>query len=241
MASFPVSVKNFGADRVDGEYIPADDVNLVRAEVVAIETELLAGGWRAAPGAWSYPGSGSTTITVPAGATSIYSVGDKIKWFQGGQKFAYIVAVASTLLTVRGDAVLSGAITANYFSKESSPVGFPQWFAWIPDLTQGLATLPGYAYARFMIVGRTCNIVLNVDNVAIGGLAGSIKIGLPVPAAISSTFWGNVARYLSADGYVPVRGVLTASYVEIFKSISTTAYAATETGYYLRVAGSYEI
>ncbi|HEY3312027.1 MAG TPA: hypothetical protein VGK00_10340 [Anaerolineales bacterium] len=239
MASFPASVKNFGADRVDGEYIPADDVNLIRAEVVALETELLLGGWRSAPGAWSF--ATSTTITVPAGAASIYSVGDKIKWWQGSQKYAYIVGVANTLLTVRGDAVVAGAITLNYYSKHSSPVGFPHWFAWVPDLTLGLATLPGYAYARYSIVGRTCTIVLNVDNVTIGGAAGSIKVSLPVPAAITSTFWGNVARYLAADGYVPVRGVLSAASVEVFKSISTTTYLGNETGFYLRVAGSYEI
>ena len=40
-ASFPGSVKSFGADRVDGEYIPASDMNDVRAEIVAVETALL--------------------------------------------------------------------------------------------------------------------------------------------------------------------------------------------------------
>ena len=43
-ASFPGSIKNFGSDRVDGDYIPAADVNEIRAEVVAVETELAAKG-----------------------------------------------------------------------------------------------------------------------------------------------------------------------------------------------------
>jgi hypothetical protein len=41
-ASFPGSVKNFGSERVDGEYIPAADMNALRAEVAAIESALLA-------------------------------------------------------------------------------------------------------------------------------------------------------------------------------------------------------
>lgn len=40
MAVFPGGVVNFGAERLDGDYIPASDINLVRAEVMAIETAL---------------------------------------------------------------------------------------------------------------------------------------------------------------------------------------------------------
>ena len=42
MSSYPGSVKNFGVDRVDGDYIPASDINEARAEIVAMETDLLA-------------------------------------------------------------------------------------------------------------------------------------------------------------------------------------------------------
>lgn len=39
-ASFPTSIKNFGADSIDGEYIHASHINELRAEVNAIETTL---------------------------------------------------------------------------------------------------------------------------------------------------------------------------------------------------------
>jgi hypothetical protein len=39
-AAFPTSIKNFGAARVDGDYIPASDMNTVREEIVAIETAI---------------------------------------------------------------------------------------------------------------------------------------------------------------------------------------------------------
>ncbi len=39
-ASYPVNIKSFGAEHVDGDYIPASDANQVRAEIVAVETAL---------------------------------------------------------------------------------------------------------------------------------------------------------------------------------------------------------
>jgi hypothetical protein len=41
-ASYPASVKDFGNDRLDGDYILPADVNDLRAELVAVETGLLA-------------------------------------------------------------------------------------------------------------------------------------------------------------------------------------------------------
>jgi hypothetical protein len=86
-------------------------------------------GWIPAQQTWTY--ASATTITVPAGAADIYSVGDKINILQGTWKYFYIVAVADTLLTVTGGSgytVADAAISANYYSKSATPVGFPQWF-----------------------------------------------------------------------------------------------------------------
>ena len=89
------------------------------------------GGWIPATGvAWTY--ASATTISVPSGAASIYSVGDKIRIKQGaGYKYYYVVVVADTLLTVTGGSdftVANAAITDNYYSKATSPVGFPATF-----------------------------------------------------------------------------------------------------------------
>lgn len=53
-ASFPTSVKDFGTDLINGDYIQASHVNDLRAEVVAIETSLSSGA----------PGSGDMTKAV---------------------------------------------------------------------------------------------------------------------------------------------------------------------------------
>lgn len=83
-------------------------------------------GWVDAAESWAY--ASATTITVPSGAASKYAKGDKIKLTQTTVKYFYIVGVADTVLTVTGGSdytVANAAISANYYSHQTSPVGFP--------------------------------------------------------------------------------------------------------------------
>lgn len=109
-------------------------------------------GWNAVADTWTY--ASATTITVPTGAASLYSVGDKIKLTQTTTKYFYIVTVADTLLTVTGGSdytLANAAITSPYVSHISNPVGFPQYFAYTPTGPTN-TTLTG----RFTVEGRTC-------------------------------------------------------------------------------------
>ena len=97
-------------------------------------------GWIPAQETWAY--ASASTITVPAGAASKYSVGDKLKWTQTTLRYAYVTAVADTVLTVvvalaNGTAseVANAAITSPYYSKASSPVGFPHSFNYTPQVS----------------------------------------------------------------------------------------------------------
>jgi hypothetical protein len=119
-------------------------------------------GWLDPKETWAY--ASATTITVPAGAASRYSVGDKIKLTQTTVKYFYVTAVADTVLTVTGGTdytVANAAISANYYSKMASPVGFPQWFTTaapvfdVNTLDDGSAGQPTTAQCRFTINGRT--------------------------------------------------------------------------------------
>jgi hypothetical protein len=86
-------------------------------------------GWISANETWAY--ASATTITVPSGAAAKYVKGDKIKLTQSTVKYFYIVGVADTVLTVTGGAdyaVTDAAISANYYSHASSPIGFPVRF-----------------------------------------------------------------------------------------------------------------
>lgn len=115
-------------------------------------------GWMQANETWVY--DSAFTITVPTGAASKYSVGDKIKLTANSVVlYAYIITVADTLLTVVGNALTEHAFTANYYSKVESPVGFPQWFDYTPVFT-GFSSDPGVTQAKFSINGRTCHTML---------------------------------------------------------------------------------
>ena len=76
---------------------------------------------------WAY--ASATTITVPAGAAAIYSVGDKIR-FQNNNSGTYlyntIKTVADTLLTVNVANVPNAVLTdVYYYSKAKTPTGAP--------------------------------------------------------------------------------------------------------------------
>lgn len=109
-------------------------------------------GWMPVSVTWTY--ASATTITVPSGAASLYSVGDKIKLTQTTEKYFYIVTVADTLLTVTGGseyAVANAAISSIYVSHMSTPIGFPEYFNYTPTGPTN-TTLSG----RFSIEGKTC-------------------------------------------------------------------------------------
>lgn len=87
-------------------------------------------GWQPANESWVY--ASASTITVPSGAAAKYSKGDRIKWTQTTVKYGVVVAVADTLLTIAVNTdytVANAAISANYYSHEISPVGYPGSFA----------------------------------------------------------------------------------------------------------------
>lgn len=135
-------------------------------------------GWSPVSDSWSY--ASTSTITVPSGATSIYSIGDKIKMTNSGTKYNYIVGVTDTVLTVKGDGVVNAAITAPYYSKDSSPVSFPQYFPYTPT---GISASNVTQSARFMISERRCN----VDYVAsfTGAITFTTMPTLPVTSSAS--------------------------------------------------------
>jgi hypothetical protein len=85
-------------------------------------------------------------------------VGDVLKLTDVTVKYFYVITVADTLLTVTGGityALTGGAITLNYYSKASSPVGFPQWLAYTPT---GISAANVTHTGRFQILGRLCRV-----------------------------------------------------------------------------------
>lgn len=127
-----------------------------------LDTDII-NGWIPANEAWTY--ASANTITVPSGAASRYQKGDRIKFTQTTVKYAVIVAVADTLLTIGVNTdytVANAEISNNYFSHELSPVGYPQKFVLgTPTFTTtgtAFTNQPSSHTWRMHVVGNLCTI-----------------------------------------------------------------------------------
>lgn len=208
-------------------------------------------GWAPAVGTWTY--ASASTITVPSGAAAIYQKGDKIKFTQHGVvKYFYIITVADTLLTVTAGSdyavedTATYAITANYFSHEQNPLGFPQFFNFSPtwtNLTVGSGTNEG----RFCISGRTVYIP-NVKFVYGSGSsvgAAEVKLTFPVAAAASNAGFLSLARYVDTGtatflGMLQFNGTLM-TFSTTLGYVATTAPMTWTTGDQISISASYEM
>jgi hypothetical protein len=121
--------------------------------------DVYATGWTQVLDSWAY--ASATTITVPAGAESIYDKGDRVRLKQGaGYKYFNVVGTTDALLTITGGsdyALTTDAITDNYYSKWASPNAFPTAFNYAATVSGAGGTIGTYAesnnYAKFSVVG----------------------------------------------------------------------------------------
>ena len=162
-------------------------------------------GWQDANETWTY--ASATSITVPTNATTKYSVGDKIRFQNndsGTYLYAYVTAVAATTLTVIGDTVPNATLTDNYYSKQTSPVGFPQWFSWTPTLAANGSmtyTSTSITYARFSIIGRVVKFMLAVYGTTGGSASTGLTFTLPATPAKVIYIAGVIQDTASTVGY----------------------------------------
>jgi hypothetical protein len=138
-------------------------------------------GWINPNETWAY--ASANTITVPSGAVSRYSKGDKIKLTQTTVKYFYITAVADTLLTITGgnDYTLTNAtITSNYYSHENSPIGFPSWFNFTPAFTAGLTVGNATRTGKFTINNGVLNLRVSLIFGSTTSISSSVALIFPV-------------------------------------------------------------
>lgn len=148
-------------------------------------------GWLPAP-AGTYTRASATTITVPAGlnATLIFSKGDMLQYTEsvtGTTKYAYIVGVSSTTLTITSGTDFGGGIAAAnnpediLYSHGSSAVGFPGAFAFDVGYN-GLSANP-VTTAYFTINGT--HITIYIRGATFGTSNSNILeiTGMPVSSA----------------------------------------------------------
>lgn len=165
----------------------------------------LVDGWVSASESWVF--ASATTITVPTDATTKYRVGDKIKLTQTTVKYFFIVGVTSTVLTITGGTdytLANAAISANYYSHDESPLGFPGWFAYAPTITSGTGAFTTVAaIAKFTLISRICHLKIEVTTTTVGTAAQSTIFTLPITAVEAERDIGSgLERFNTGDALV---------------------------------------
>lgn len=170
------------------DVVPFVSLPTVNPETKKTTIQNMLNGWIEVYDTWAY--ASATTITVPSGATSIYGSGFKIRWKQGGSyKYAYIVTVASTLLTITGGSdysVANSAITDVAYSIASNPIGFPDYFNWSPTIV-GFSSNPANGVYRFRVVGKRCDLTISQPSNGTSN-ATNFTLTLPITCATISNY-----------------------------------------------------
>ena len=214
-----------------------EELNTAMPDTAAIESSIST-GWYSSPSVWTY--ASATTVTVPSGAVDLYDIGDKFKLTANSVELqGYIVTVADTLLTVKGDALTDHEFSGVYVSKSENPHGFDDWFDYVPNLTGGAADFAGYDVAQYRIKGKTLEYKFRALDKAVGGSSGLSRISLPINTTEGSTCWGN-AKWFNGSNYIPCRANLQTSYIEVSGDM-TLGNITTGAGRFLIIDGSYPI
>lgn len=210
------------------DYIVTHNTTNIASNTTAISN--LQGGWNSVSDTWTY--ASATTITVPSDATQKYSVGDRLKITQTTVKYFYIVGVSATTLTITGgsDYTLTNAAISNiYYSKASTPTGFPQWFNFSTTFT-GVSSQPTFV-SRFNIVGRQCTVVTKRSSNSTSN-ATTMTLGAPVTSAnVANMGWTGFGS--GVDNSAALTNSLLAAIsantttINIYKDMSAAAFTAT--------------
>jgi hypothetical protein len=214
-------------------------------------------GWTADTDTWVYV-SASTFKISGKNVTSKFIAGTRLRFKQGGAyKYAVVISSAfstntTVTIAVNTDYTVDNAvITDNYYSYESCPQGYPDWFAFTPawaNLTEGSATNVG----AYSLIGKTLTFRAKIVFAANTSVDGSVTLTLPV--TINTAYTSNctvgevtivdsgVGRYLGTiykTGAICV-SLATGTYVAD-AALSSSAPMTWTTNDTLEVIGTYQI
>jgi hypothetical protein len=137
-------IKDSGVALPSGDIVTEDGTQTLTNKTLTTPVISVWDGWNLVSDSWTYAATDAPTftITVPAGAGSLYSAGMKLKLTQTTVKYFIITKVSDTILTIYGGTdytLVNAAISAIYVSSMSSPLNFPKdptkWTVEVTDTT----------------------------------------------------------------------------------------------------------
>lgn len=211
--------------------------SIANSDIADCRMPITGASWQSANETWAYSSADSPTfvVTVPSDATGKYTVGMKVRLWQGSWKFFIITAVSSTTLTLYGgtDYTLTNAGISNpMYSGRRVPVGFPmdptKWtVTWSSTVDTTISTTVQGTW--YNIGSFSISIPIGAWNVSTK-LPGYITPGsgeTALSTANNSASDVNFRTYLNPGGLAQNMAVTT--------SVSSTVVVATKTPYYIVV------
>lgn len=159
----------------------------------------------------------NTTFTVSGtDVTAQFPKGTRLKVTDTTTKYFVVTAASfstNTTITFTGgdDYVLAATPTAQYYSYQANPQGYPGWFNYAPTYT-GFSTDPNGGQCRFMVVGNTC--YLHHERLDGTSNASTFTMTLPITSLDTYTFAG---RGINNGSLIPGMGL-----VRIYYATNTT-------------------
>lgn len=143
-------------------------------------------------------------IGVPTDATTLFEIGDKLRFKQGGgYKYFVVCAVTSTSLSITGGSeytLTNAVITDFYMSKWVDPVDWPLANTILLTAVEGATTTFNIRESALQIVTLTASRTFAVSNVRKGDVF-FLLIKQGGSGSYTVTWWGSIVW---ADGAAPV-------------------------------------
>jgi len=160
-----------------------------------VDSKVNTDGWVTVSDTWTYA-SASTFTIASVDRTSIYTPGTKLKFTQTSAKYAVVVSSSfstntTVTIAVNTDYVLANAaITAPYYSYQQSPVGFPNFFTYVPTHT-GFSAAPTGTF-KYSLTKGLCWIMHGGDT---PGASSTTAFTVTGPVVASGVSYGIGAVY----------------------------------------------
>ena len=135
---------------------------------------------------WVYA-SASTFTVAGVDVTAKYQKGTKLKWTQTTVKYGVVVNVSfstNTTVTIAVNdeyVITNAAISANYYSYQSLPQGFPDWFSFNNLLVwTGFSSAQTNTTTKYRIDGRKCEVIYRINATGTSNANSLTCTGFPV-------------------------------------------------------------
>ena len=186
-------------------------------------------GWVPAGVTWTY--ASATSFTIAGDYSAVLTKGMKWKATNTTAKSGYILSATysapNTTVTICGDALAAGAITANYYSTNATPSGFTHWYAYTPTFG-GFSTNP-VVDAKYTINGNTCLYYVTTVTAGVSN-ANTFTVSAP----IASLYSINLVLASVIDNSTPIYtaiGVISSSTITLYKDLNPTGWTTSNNKY----------